>query len=107
MVNSASVRGGCPERVQESAPAQSPVAHLPLLPLKEQPVRPHTLPELVPAGTPKVHVPPGRVELRAAADGGGRWPHREAAVVSHGEGGRVGAGCKGGDEKEEDRRGSH
>jgi hypothetical protein len=27
--------------------------------LKEQPVRPHTLPELVPAGTPKVHVPPG------------------------------------------------
>jgi hypothetical protein len=51
--------GRCPEREQESAPPQSPVAHLPLLPLKEQPVRPHTLPELVPEGTPKVHVSPG------------------------------------------------
>nr|TKW29775.1 hypothetical protein SEVIR_3G417800v2 [Setaria viridis] len=39
-----------------------------------------------------------RVELPAAADGGGRWPHRGAAVVGDGEGG---------EEKEEDRGGSH
>lgn len=107
MVNSASVWGGCPERVQESAPAQSPVAHLPLLPLKEQPVRATPHPAGAGAGRHAEGPRPARVELRAAADGGGRWPHREAAVVSHGEGGRVSAGCKGGDEKEEDRRGSH
>jgi hypothetical protein len=59
IVNSASVIGGCPDRVQEKAPPQSPVVHRPLPPLKEHPVRPHTLPDWVPAGTVMVQVPPG------------------------------------------------
>jgi len=59
-MNSASVSGGCPESVHDSAPPQSPVEQLPRPePSKLQPVRPHTLPELVPAGTLMVHVSPG------------------------------------------------
>uniref|UniRef100_A0A0E0RKC2 Uncharacterized protein n=1 Tax=Oryza rufipogon TaxID=4529 RepID=A0A0E0RKC2_ORYRU len=59
-VNSASVSGGCPDSLHDSAPPQSPVAHLPRpAPSKLHPVRPHTLPELVPAGTLMVHVCPG------------------------------------------------
>jgi hypothetical protein len=46
--------------MHDSAPPQSPVAQLPRPePSKLQPVRPHTLPELVPAGTLMVHVSPG------------------------------------------------
>jgi hypothetical protein len=51
--------GGCPDSVHDSAPPQSPVWQLPLPPLKEHPVRPHTLPDWVPAGTSTVHVCPG------------------------------------------------
>ncbi|WVZ91444.1 hypothetical protein U9M48_037613 [Paspalum notatum var. saurae] len=57
MVYSASVAGGCPETVQESCPAQSPVSQWPLPPLKEQPVRPQNRP-LVPGDTFTVHVCP-------------------------------------------------
>jgi hypothetical protein len=45
--------------VQESAPLQSPVWQLPLPPLKEHPMRPHTLPDWMPTGTSTVHDCPG------------------------------------------------
>ena len=106
MVNSASVRGGLPgEGAGERAGAVA--GRAPPAVAVEGATRATPHPAGAGAGRHAEGPRPARVELRAAADGGGRWPHREAAVVSHGEGGRVGAGCKGGDEKEEDRRGSH
>jgi len=49
---------------------------------------------------------PTRVELRAPAHGGRRRPHREAAPVGDGEGGRATAGHEGGEEEEDDDRGA-
>jgi hypothetical protein len=46
-----------------------------------------------------------RVELPAAAHGGGRRPHCVAAVVFDGEGCRAGAGGEGREEEQEDRGG--
>jgi len=50
-----------------------------------------------------------RVQLRAAADRGCRWPHRVGAVVLDGEGGCTGATDHGGEEEEDPRgrRGRH
>ena len=102
MVYSASVAGGCPETVQESAPAQSPV----YVTVATSHVERTTGAAPEPAAGAGGHVHDtcmALVQLRAAADRDARWPHCVTAVICNGEGGCACTRSEGGKEEEEDQ----